>query len=53
MAQQRLRAPNVIFVSPGSKSKIFQEAPGLATQAPPPPPAPPLPYNGEVVAISL
>jgi ABC-type lipoprotein release transport system permease subunit len=36
-------APNVIFVSPGSKSKIFQEAPGLATQAPR------LPYNGEVV----
>jgi hypothetical protein len=27
-------APNVIFVSPGSKSKTFQEAPGLATQAP-------------------
>ncbi len=23
-------APNVIFVSPGSKSKTFQEAPGLA-----------------------
>ena len=36
-------APNVIFVSPGSKSKIFQEAPGLATQAPR------LPFNGEVV----
>ena len=36
-------APNVIFVSPGSKSKTFQEAPGLATQAPR------LPFNGEVV----
>jgi putative ABC transport system permease protein len=36
-------APNVIFVSPGSKSKTFQEAPGLATSAPR------LPYNGEVV----
>src|SRR5215813_869633 len=35
-------APNVIFVSPGSKSKTFQEAPGLATQAPR------LPFNGEV-----
>jgi len=35
-------APNVIFVSPGSKSKIFQEAPGLATSAPR------LPFNGEV-----
>ena len=35
-------APNVIFVSPGSKSKIFQEAPGLATQAPR------LPFNGQV-----
>jgi putative ABC transport system permease protein len=36
-------APNLIFVSPGSKSKSFQEAPGLATSAPR------LPYNGEVV----
>ena len=36
-------APNVIFVSPGSKSKTFQEAPGLSTQAPR------LPYNAEVV----
>src|SRR5215467_13289428 len=36
-------APNVIFVSPGSKSKTFQEAPGLATSSPR------LPYNGEVV----
>jgi putative ABC transport system permease protein len=36
-------APNVIFVSPGSKSKTFQEAPGLATQAPR------LPFNGQVV----
>jgi hypothetical protein len=36
-------APNVIFVSPGSKSKTFQEAPGLATQAPR------LPFNAEVV----
>jgi putative ABC transport system permease protein len=36
-------APNVIFVSPGSKSKTFQEAPGLATSASR------LPYNGEVV----
>jgi len=27
-------APNVIFVSPGSKSKTFQEAPGLATTSP-------------------
>jgi putative ABC transport system permease protein len=36
-------APNVIFVNPGSKSKTFQEAPGLATSAPR------LPYNGEVV----
>jgi putative ABC transport system permease protein len=36
-------APNVIFVSPGSKSKTFQEAPGLATQAAR------LPFNGEVV----
>src|ERR1700756_3449882 len=36
-------APNLIFVSPGSKSKTFQEAPGLATQAPR------LPFNGEVV----
>jgi putative ABC transport system permease protein len=35
-------APNVIFVSPGSKSKTFQEAPGLATSAPR------LPFNGEV-----
>jgi putative ABC transport system permease protein len=35
-------APNVIFVSPGSKSKDFQEAPGLATQGPR------LPFNGEV-----
>ncbi|HYV52001.1 MAG TPA: ABC transporter permease [Candidatus Eisenbacteria bacterium] len=35
-------APNVIFVSPGSKSKTFQEAPGLATQAPR------LTFNGEV-----
>ncbi|MGA9149082.1 MAG: ABC transporter permease, partial [Candidatus Nitrosopolaris sp.] len=35
-------APNVIFVSPGSKSKTFQEAPGLATQAPR------LPFNAEV-----
>ncbi|MGA9152600.1 MAG: ABC transporter permease, partial [Candidatus Nitrosopolaris sp.] len=35
-------APNAIFVSPGSKSKTFQEAPGLATQAPR------LPFNGEV-----
>src|SRR5215469_3502039 len=35
-------APNVIFVSPGSKSKIFQEAPGLATSAPR------LPFNGQV-----
>ncbi|MGA9151679.1 MAG: hypothetical protein WBZ36_13960, partial [Candidatus Nitrosopolaris sp.] len=34
-------APNVIF-SPGSKSKDFQEAPGLATQGPR------LPFNGEV-----
>jgi putative ABC transport system permease protein len=36
-------APNVIFVSPGSKSKIFQEAPGLATQGPR------LRFNDEVV----
>ena len=36
-------APNVIFVSPGSKSKTFQEAPGLATSAPR------LPFNGQVV----
>ena len=35
-------APNVIFVNPGSKSKTFQEAPGLATQAPR------LLFNGEV-----
>ena len=35
-------APNVIFVSPGSKSKTFQEAPGLATSASR------LPFNGEV-----
>jgi hypothetical protein len=35
-------APNVIFVYPGSKSKTFQEAPGLATQAPR------LPFNDEV-----
>jgi putative ABC transport system permease protein len=36
-------APNVIFVSPGSKSKTFQEAPGLATQGPR------LRFNDEVV----
>jgi hypothetical protein len=35
-------ASNVIFVSPGSKSKTFQEAPGLATSSPR------LPFNGEV-----
>jgi putative ABC transport system permease protein len=35
-------APNVIFVSPGSKSKIFQEAPGLATSVPR------LPFNDDV-----
>jgi len=35
-------APNVIFISPGSKSKTFQEASGLATSAPR------LPFNGEV-----
>jgi putative ABC transport system permease protein len=37
-------APNVIFVSPGSKSNIFQLAPGLATMAPR------LPFNDEVVS---
>jgi putative ABC transport system permease protein len=36
-------APNVIFVYPGSNSKIFQEAPGLSTSAPR------LLFNGEVV----
>jgi putative ABC transport system permease protein len=37
-------APNVIFVSPGSKSSIFQLAPGLATTTPR------LPFNDEVVS---
>src|SRR5215831_11877512 len=37
-------APNVIFVSPGSKSNIFQLAPGLATTTPR------LPFNDEVVS---
>ncbi|MFY9871358.1 MAG: ABC transporter permease, partial [Candidatus Nitrosopolaris sp.] len=37
-------APNVIFVGPGSKSKTFQEAPGLATTSPR------LPFNHEVVS---
>ena len=37
-------APNVIFVSPGSKSNIFQLAPGLATMTPR------VPFNDEVVS---
>jgi putative ABC transport system permease protein len=37
-------APNVFFVGPGSKSKTFQEAPGLATMTPR------LPFNHEVVS---
>jgi putative ABC transport system permease protein len=37
-------APNVIFVSPGSKSTIFQLAPGLATTTPR------LAFNDEVVS---
>ena len=37
-------APNVIFVSPGSKSNIFQLAPGLATTTPR------LAFNDEVVS---
>jgi putative ABC transport system permease protein len=37
-------APNVFFVGPGSKSKTFQEAPGLAT------PTPRLPFNHGVVS---
>jgi putative ABC transport system permease protein len=37
-------APNVIFVSPGSKSRIFQEPPGLATMTSR------LPFNDEVVS---
>jgi putative ABC transport system permease protein len=37
-------APNVIFVGPGSKSNIFQLAPGLATLTPR------LPINDEVVS---
>jgi putative ABC transport system permease protein len=36
-------APNVFFVGPGSKSKAFQEAPGLATMTPR------LPFNHQVV----
>jgi putative ABC transport system permease protein len=36
-------APNVFFVGPGSKSKTFQEAPGLATMTPR------LPFNHQVV----
>lgn len=37
-------APNVIFVSPGSKSNIFQLAAGLATTTPR------VPFNDEVVS---
>jgi putative ABC transport system permease protein len=37
-------APNVFFVGPGSKSKTFQEAPGLAT------PTPRLPFDHGVVS---
>ncbi len=37
-------APNVFFVGPGSKSKTFQEAPGLATMTPR------LPFNHQVVS---
>jgi putative ABC transport system permease protein len=37
-------APNVFFIGPGSKSKTFQEAPGLATATPR------LPFNHGVVS---
>ncbi|HXX97786.1 MAG TPA: ABC transporter permease [Candidatus Bathyarchaeia archaeon] len=36
-------SPNVFFVGPGSKSKTFQEVPGLATMTPR------LPFNHQVV----